>query len=82
MEIKDRIRNTIYYQKSMKERRKNGINFKMSLLKNLVFQKENQMLQKSEKMTKRMKIMHLGWEISGFNYQMLCKAFNREKGGR
>ena len=57
MEIKDRIRNIIYYQKSMKERRKNGINFKMSLLKNLVFQKENQMLQKNEKMTKWMKII-------------------------
>ena len=57
MEIKDRIRNIIYYQKSMKEHRKNGINFKMSLLKNLVFQKENQMLQKNEKMTKWMKII-------------------------
>ena len=27
-------------------------------------------------------LLHLGLEIGGFNYQMLCKAFNREKGGR
>lgn len=27
-------------------------------------------------------LLQLGWEIGGFNYQMLCKACNIEKGRR